>query len=90
MGWVVVFGILYSIFVTVQTLTLRNYESFLGYQWRFSANSILWANSVHISDFLLDSGKSSIQGVDVLEFKKANIQKFENSLSDSSLNTFNS
>lgn len=76
MSWVVVFGILYSIFVTAQTLTLRNYERFLDYQWRYSANSILWANSVHISNFLLSSGKPIINGVDVLDFKKTNIQKF--------------
>lgn len=90
MSWVVLFGILYSIFVTAQTLSLKNYENFLGYQWRFSANSILWANSVHISDFLLNNNKSIIHGVDVSKFKMDSVQKFENSLSDSSLNSFNS
>lgn len=89
MGWILIFGMVYSIVVLSQNYALKNYESFLMQQWIFSGRSILWANSIHFSMSLIDNGKEKINGINIEEFKKKNILNFENTMSNKDLLNFN-
>ena len=63
--WVVIFGMIYSVVVLAQMFIVESYESFLKEQWIFSSRSIMWANSIHISWFLIDNGYETVNGINV-------------------------
>jgi hypothetical protein len=66
MGWIVLFGMFYSIVSLSQTFSLQSYESELLNQWLFSSKSVLWSNSIHLSMYLNTTGHSIINGTDVI------------------------
>lgn len=80
---------IYSAVAITEIYLLENYEQFLKEQWMFSSRSILWANSIHISWYLLQSGHSNVQGISIQDFSKLNLEKFENTMSVGSLHSFN-
>lgn len=72
MGWIAIFGMVYSVVALSQTFALRNYESFLIDQWIFTSRSVIWANSIHFSYFLSSAGKDTIDGINIAKFGQLN------------------
>ncbi len=76
MGWVLIFGLAYALIGLFQYQALSKYDAFLNDQWIFSGRNILWANSIHISEYLIDNGKQNLDGIDIYDFKKKNEENF--------------
>jgi hypothetical protein len=70
MGWIIIFGLVYSLVAMSQTLALKNYESFLINQRLFSSRTVIWANAIHISMYLNSSGRTTLNGTDVTVFER--------------------
>ena len=80
MGWIIVFGALYSVICISQIETTKSYYSFLEHQWIFSYQSTIWANAISHTCYLEISPLKDNLGIDVAVFKEKNKERFANSL----------
>lgn len=68
MGWIIIFGLFYSIVAMSQILALKDYENLLLNQRLFSSRSVIWANAIHLSMYMHDSGREYVNGIYMEDF----------------------
>ena len=80
MVWVILFGTIYSAVCLFEIETIGSHFEFLREQWLHSYKSVIWANSIHLSSYLLQNQYELLGDTTITDFRDANKKNFFNSL----------